>query len=355
MRPFLRLTHQYPVLRPVLAAAVFWLFLRWVLPWCAPLLAAWALAAALERPVRGLCRLGLARPTAAGVIFTLFTLFVCAGAGLFLWWLAGEGAALLERLPLLLAGAQGWTGLGKDLADRLLVGAPVPLQEPLRQALEGLADGVGELLTAAAAELARAAGRWASDLPGLAFSAGTALLAGGLFSARRPEVKAFFRRQLPPRWQEKLDRAGEALRAAFGGWLKAQGTLMLLTASLLTVGFLLLRVKGAPLWALFTALVDLLPVLGSGAVLLPWAAGALLWGKRGLALGLAALWGTVSLVRGVLEPRLVGRQAGLPPLAAVTAFYLGFTAAGPAGMLLAPLAALALKVLHDRGVISLWR
>ncbi|OUN04640.1 sporulation protein, partial [Flavonifractor sp. An92] len=74
-----------------------------------------------------------------------------------------------------------------------------------------------------------------------------------------------------------------------------------------------------------------------------------------LALGLAALWGTVSLVRGVLEPRLVGRQAGLPPLAAVTAFYLGFTAAGPAGMLLAPLAALALKVLHDRGVISLWR
>lgn len=355
MNLFSRVSGLAPVLRVALTAALFWLFLRFFLPWCAPLLGAWALAAALEGPVRGLCRVGLSRPAAAGVVFTLFTLALCTGVGLGLWWLAGEGLALLERLPLLLSGAGSWPGRLKDLADEALVAAPVPLQEPLRQALEGILDAVGDLLSSAAAQAAVIAGRWASSLPGLAFGAGTALLAGALLSADRPAVSAFFRRQLSRRGVEKLDAAGAALRSALGGWLKAQGILVLLNAGLLAVGLLLLGVKGALLWAFFTALVDLLPVLGSGAVLLPWAVVALLRGDGGLALGLAALWGGVSLVRGLLEPRLVGKEAGLPPLAAVAAFYLGFTAAGPAGMILAPLAALALKVLHDRDVIRLWR
>ncbi len=355
MNPFLRFTGLHPVVRVVLAGAVFWLFFRYMLPWSAPLLVGWALAAALERPVRGLCRLGLARTVSAGIVFIVFTVALCAGVGLGLWWLAVEGMDLLERLPLLLSGAQGWPGKLKDLARRALVGAPVPLQEPLRQALEGALDTAGDLLSDAAARAAVVAGRWASALPGLAFSAGTALLIGALLSADRPAVSAFFRRQLPRPWQEKLDQAGAALRSAFGGWLRAQGTLVLLNAVLLTVGLLLLGVRRALLWALFTALVDLLPVLGSGAVLLPWAIVALLRGDGGLALGLTALWGGLSLIRGVLEPRLVGKRADLSPLATLIALYLGFTAAGPVGLLLAPLLALAGKVLHDQGVIRLWR
>lgn len=354
MSLFSHFSDRAPVLRAALVGALLWIFLRVLLPWCAPLLGAWALAAGLEGPVRGLCRTGLSRPVSAGIVFTLFTLLLGISVGLGLWWLAGEGLALLERAPILLSGTGGWPARLKELAGRVLVAAPVPLQEPLRQALEALLDAVGDLLSAAAAQAALTAGRWASALPGLAFSAGTALLAGALLSADRPAVSAFVRRQFSRPWQDKLDAAGGALRSALGGWLRAQGALVLLNAVLLAAGFLLLGVPGSLFWALFTALVDLLPVLGSGAVLLPWAAVVLLRGDGALALGLTALWGGVSLVRGILEPRLVGKQVGLPPLAAVAALYLGFTAAGPVGMLLAPLAALALKVLHDRGVLHLW-
>lgn len=355
MNLFSRLSSIHPVLRIGLAGAVFWLFFRYILPWSAPLLLGWALAAVLEGPVRGLHRLGLPRAVSAGLVFILFTVTLCTGVGLGLWWLASEGLDLLERLPLLLSGAQGWPDKLKDLAGRALVGAPVPLQEPLAQALEGVLDTAGELFSDAATRAAAVVGRWISALPGLAFSAGTALLTGALLSADRPAVSAFFRRQLPHPWQEKLDQAGAALRSALGGWLRAQGTLVLINAVLLTVGLLLLGIHGALLWALFTALVDLLPVLGSGAVLLPWAVAVLLRGDGGLALGLAALWGGLSLIRGILEPRLVGKRADLPPLATLAALYLGFTAAGPVGMLLAPLLALAGKVLHDQGVIHLWR
>lgn len=355
MSLFHRLSRTHPLLRTALAWMGFWLFFRYILPWSAPLLLGWALAAALERPVRGLCRLGLSRAASAGTVFILFTVALFAGSALGVWWLAAEGVELLERLPLLLSGARGWPDPLSEIADKALVGAPVPLQEPLGRALKGALDTAGELLSDAAAQAARLIGRWASALPGLAFSAGTALLTGALLSADRPAVAAFFRRQLPHRVERKLDQAAAALHTALGGWLRAQGTLLLLNAALLTAGLLLLGVEHAPLRALLTAVVDLLPVLGSGAVLLPWAAVSLLQGEEFLALGLAALWGGLSLTRSVLEPRLVGQRANLSPLAALIALYLGFTAAGPAGMLLAPLLALAGKALHDQGVIHLWR
>ena len=350
-----RLLTMHPLLRTALVGAALWLLLRWIFPWFAPFLAAWVLAAALEGPVRQLCRLGLHRRAAAAAVFTLLTIFLCVSAGLCAWWLATGGLELLNRLPLLLHGTQDWLGPLKEASSRALVGAPIPLQEPLRQAMEGGIEALGDLLSTAATQSALALGRWASGLPHLAFSAGTALLAGAFYSADRTTVSAFLRRQFSPTCQEKLDRAGAALRSAFGGWLKAQGLLVLLNGLLCTVGLCLLQIRGALLWAILIALVDLLPVLGSGAVLLPWALLSLLRGEGGQALGLLVLWAAAALLRSILEPRLVGQRAGLPPLAALAALYLGFTASGAVGMILAPLAVLSLKVLHDEGIISVWR
>ena len=61
------------------------------------------------------------------------------------------------------------------------------------------------------------------------------------------------------------------------------------------------------------------------------------------------------MVRSVLEPKLVAAQAGLPPLASLAAMYVGFCAAGVAGMVLAPVLLLLVKQLRDGGYIRLWR
>ena len=345
----------YFFLRSALLLGGFWLALRWLLPWLGPLLAVYVLSSVAERPVRLLGRLGLPRGAASGLLFLLLALLLCGGLGAAVWWLTERGLELLERLPLLLPNSLGWTAGLEALWTRLLTGAPPALREPLCRGLAAAADAAGDGLSAAATQLTLAAGRWISALPEGIFITGTVLLAAALLSAGRPAAAAFFRRQLPPRWEARLDTAAEALRTALGSWLKAQMTLLLLNGVLLSVGLCLLGVPGALAWALVTALVDLLPVLGSGAVLLPWSALALLGGRYVLALGLAGLWGGVTLLRGLLEPRLMGRRVGLPPLASLAALYLGFTAAGPVGMILAPLAVLAVKVLHDRGLVQLWR
>ena len=156
---------------------------------------------------------------------------------------------------------------------------------------------------------------------------------------------------MPGTWQERLGRVSGGLKTAFGGWLRAQGLLMLLTFGELALGFLLLRVEPALLLAGLTALVDALPVFGVGTVLLPWGAAALLLGDVRLGLGLLLLYGVVTLVRSLLEPRLVGKRVGLPPLAALACMYVGFRAFGVVGMVLAPLAGVLARQLWASGVL----
>ena len=72
-------------------------------------------------------------------------------------------------------------------------------------------------------------------------------------------------------------------------------------------------------------------------------------------LGLLALYGVISLVRSVLEPKIMAAQVDLSPLAALAAMYVGFCAFGVAGMVLCPMALLCVKQLHDSGWLRLWK
>ena len=130
----------------------------------------------------------------------------------------------------------------------------------------------------------------------------------------------------------------KAKQAALG-WLKAQGMLMLLTWLVVSVGFWALGIKGGFLWAALVALVDAVPMLGTGIILLPWALVSFLQGQRLRALGLCALVAAAALLRTTLEPRLLGKQLGLDPLVTLVCLYVGYRLWGFLGLLLAPMLA----------------
>ena len=117
-----------------------------------------------------------------------------------------------------------------------------------------------------------------------------------------------------------------------GAWLRAQGKLMGVTFLILTAGFFFLRVEYALLFALLITIIDALPVFGTGTVLVPWGALCLLTGNVPKGLGLLALYGVISRVRSVLEPKIMAAQVDLSPLAALAAMYVGFCAFGAVGL-----------------------
>ena len=334
-------------------AVLLWLGVRYLLRWLLPFLLALALAAAVE-PVIAWCRrrMGLKRGFTAAVVTIAVTGAILALAAVIVWQLIRQAAELLGQLPGLLAGLPGMT---EDLQQRLedfCAACPQGLRSWLEEvpALLGtLAAGVAQRASGACITAALAAA-----LPGVFLFCGTTALAVFFTAGSYPRVMAFFRRQLGHR----LDRARGVkanLLSTLGKWCRAQAILLGVTFCQLLAGFLLMGQRYALLLAAVTALVDALPVFGTGTVLLPWAAVCLLAGQAPRAVALAALYAVISAVRSLLEPKVMAAQAGLPPLAALAAMYAGFRALGVAGMILLPMALLFVKQLHDEGYVGLWK
>ena len=128
-----------------------------------------------------------------------------------------------------------------------------------------------------------------------------------------------------------------SLRRVLGGWLRAQLKLMVVTFVLLLTGFLLLGIQMPLVLALTVALLDALPLLGTGTVLIPWGLLAMASGSLRRGTVLLLLYGLAALTRNVLEPRLLGSQLGLSPLLTLLAIYAGYRAFGFGGMLLLPI------------------
>ena len=332
-------------------AVLLWLGVRYLLRWLLPFLLALALAAAVE-PVIAWCRrrMGLKRGFTAAVVTIAVTGVILALAAVIVWQLIRQAAELLGQLPGLLAGLPGMT---EDLRQRLEdFCAACP--QGLRSWLEEVPALLGTLAAGAAQRASGACITAAAALPGVFLFCGTTALAVFFTAGSYPRVMAFFRRQLGHR----LDRARGVkanLLSTLGKWCRAQAILLGVTFCQLLAGFLLMGQRYALLLAAVTALVDALPVFGTGTVLLPWAAVCLLAGQAPRAVALAALYAVISAVRSLLEPKVMAAQAGLPPLAALAAMYAGFRALGVAGMILLPMALLFVKQLHDEGYVGLWK
>ncbi|MBQ8625229.1 MAG: sporulation integral membrane protein YtvI [Agathobacter sp.] len=123
----------------------------------------------------------------------------------------------------------------------------------------------------------------------------------------------------------------------------------------LIVGFYIIGIEEATFLALIIAIVDVLPVVGSGTVLIPWAILSLILGNPLQAIGLGLLFAVITVVRQILEPRVVGKQVGLYPLTTVAALFIGLQLMGGMGLIVAPLYVIICKKLTEEGLLHLYK
>lgn len=332
------------------------IFFRWLLVPLLPFLLALALSAMVEPLVQRLRRaLRLKRSFAAAVVTTALLLALGGGAAALLLRLVVELRDWSARLPEAIA---GFPALWNGLLDRLgaWYAASPPVLRSTLDALAGqlmeqgpsLAGTVGGWLMGAASSLLAA-------LPDVGLFLATTVLAVYFTSFSYPAILAFLKRQLPRSWQGKCRDAAQCFRSTILKWLRAELLLILATFVILLTGFMWMGLDYALLAAVFTALVDALPVLGTGTVLFPWALGCLVMGDTGRALALVTLYAVGLIVHTLLEPRLLAGQVDLPPITALLAMYVGFHFLGVGGMILLPVLLLLLKQFQDAGVVKVWR
>ena len=311
---------------------------RYLLPLCFPFLMGVGLALAAE-PLVSLLHRRLRLPRGAGAAVGVSLAFGgVAGLILLLFALLFRELGLLSGvLPDLEEAVLSGLALLQNALLDLAARAPDGLGTLLQQNIRELFSGGTALLGEAGKYLLMLAGGFLTKIPDSFLTLGTALISGFMISAKLPRLKQWALDRLPRQQLRPLLEALRGLRTAVGGWLLAQVKLSGVSFLILTLGFIILKIPYAPLWALGTALLDALPVLGTGTVLLPWSLIALLQKDPARALGLLGIYTTVSLLRSVLEPRFLGRQLGLDPLAALAAIWVGYRLFGLGGMILAPL------------------
>ncbi len=168
-------------------------------------------------------------------------------------------------------------------------------------------------------------------------------------------IHDFVIRQLPAKAAQVLERGKDQLGKTLGKYVRSYGIILCITFAELTVGLSILRVPNAGWWALLIACFDILPVLGTSAIMVPWTVITILQGNYARAIGLAVITAVVWTVRNITEPKIVGTQVGLHPLLTLMAMYVGTKLFGGFGLLGLPVALALINALQKEGTISVYK
>jgi sporulation integral membrane protein YtvI len=174
-----------------------------------------------------------------------------------------------------------------------------------------------------------------------------------LISFQLPSMKRMFIRIFDERSQPKVEHVLGSLRQAIFGFLRAQFILSSLTYVAVLIGLLIIGVDYPLAIALLIVIVDILPVLGTGSVLVPWAVYSLLTDNVRLAIGLVVLFLFVNTFRRVIEPKILSDSIGINPLAAVAGLYIGFKMFGAIGLLYGPAVVIIYSAMRKAGLLKI--
>ena len=140
---------------------------------------------------------------------------------------------------------------------------------------------------------------------------------------------------------------GLTLRKVGWTWVRAQIIIIGTITGICVVGLLVARERYWLLIGVAIGICDALPFLGTGICFLPWALWRVLSGRYVSALWFVALYIITSFTRQSLEPKLIGKKIGVPPLAVLISVYVGIKVYSKGGFLLGPISAFLIWQLYS--------
>ncbi len=285
-------------------------------------------------------RLGLSRKLLSILLILLILAVVGGIITVFVWNIAQETASLAadwtsleqELSATLDAVNTFFQGLFTLLPSQLGQAAEAALTDLGNQLLEWISDTMPSLVRSVAGHAADVA----SSVPSFAVAAVVFLMGSYFITADYPRLRYQATCHLPGSVRRLLSEVRAAAVSAFGGYVKAEFILSVGVFFILLAGFLLIGQPYALLLAFLLAVLDFIPILGSGTVLVPWAVVDLVTRDLRHAVELMVIWGLVALFRRVGEPKVVGDQTGLSPILSLISIYVGMRLGGVLGMVLGP-------------------
>ncbi len=206
-------------------------------------------------------------------------------------------------------------------------------------------------------------GLWstAKRIPSVFVAVIISILSSCFMAADYDWISTFIKKQLSPEHKRKLSISKRVVFQSLGKLVRSYALIICITGTEIFIGLSILSLVGLYnggniiVISVIVALLDILPVLGTGTFMIPWALYSLITGKVGLAIGLFVIYAIIYVVRQIIEPKIVGGTVGLPSFLTLMGMYVGSQLFGFMGIFLVPIMIIIVKLLNDEGVIHLWK
>ncbi len=263
-----------------------------------------------------------------------------------------EGIGFINELPMLLESIKAEF---RQVGDNLQ-GVYSRLPEDMQSTLNNLSVQTGsyfsDIMENVGTPTVEAVGNVARQLPDIFLGVVMCILSAYFFVADKKYMSDFAQRYVPDSVRYQFDLIRRSLRKAVGGYFKAQLKIECWVYLLLVIGLLALHVRYALLVALGIAFMDLLPVFGTGTIMIPWAVIEILGRNYSMAVGLLIIWCVGQLVRQMIQPKIVGDSMGLNAIPTLFLLFVGYKVAGVAGMIFAVPIGIIVVNLYEEGVFD---
>ncbi len=195
----------------------------------------------------------------------------------------------------------------------------------------------------------------AGQVPALLIKFIFTIVSSFFFTIEYYKITHFVILQFKGERREMLLRLKGSGLGTLGKFVRAYSAIISITFVELSTGFWLLGIPNALLLGLLVAIIDVMPILGTGAVLLPWAIIGFIIGNTKIGIGMLVLYIIITAVRQTIEPKIVGQQIGLHPIVTLLLMYVGAQLMGVLGLLMLPIIATILVKLNSEGTIHLFK
>ena len=340
----------------ILAAAAF-LLLRYGLPALMPFVLAFLLAYCLKRPIRFLAeKLRLGRRAAA-----LLTVLLFYGTiGLFLAFLSVRAISAASQFIVNLPGLYAeyaepvLTSFFESAEEFFLYQDPELLNQ-LNAVWEQFLNSLGQQVTGLSVEVMGVLSGMASSLPAFFIRLVLIIIASFFIAMDYDALTGFCMDQMSGRTKKIFLQIKEYVVGTLFVCIRSYALIMSITFLELAVGLTLIGVEYSVAIALFIAVFDILPVLGTGGIMIPWVILEAFRGDLALAVRLLIVYVAITVIRNILEPKIVGSQIGLHPVVTLASMFLGAQLFGVIGLFGFPIGLSLLRHLNDTGTVQLFK
>lgn len=358
----------------VIAVAVFCIY-KWFLPLIVPFIMAFIVSAAFNRPISAIVKkTPLKRSFVSAGFVILFvvaiaTVFFLIGIELFekISGFYDYSVSQLQNMGALVNNLKIWV---LDVTAFLPEGIRTVLHENVSVFFDGIIqNGITnlpidtskidwtEILSKGGQMITGTVGK----IPSFVIAFVVFLISTVFISSDYQKIKLFFIHQVSDDMSFKISTAWRLAVNSLKKMIKAYCLIILITSFELTVGFYIMKFIGIfdnpyiIFIAFIIALIDIIPVLGTGTVLLPWAVISFITGNIGMGIGLIVIYAVIFVIRQIIEPKLVAGQVGLPPIATIIAMYVGSKTLGVLGFFILPFIVILIKVFNDAGLVRIFK